>query len=139
MTELEITYKKVRIFKNDRRTRLKQFFSQSKKRTAILNLNERWDTFAFSFDGYKMPKPNIAIPSKQFFLHGAIFALVKNELFVFGGFVSIYRVRKSQNLKIIELRSRNWKAANGRTNPLQIYMDICLGLQHFPLKTEKKH
>ena len=80
-----VNNKKIRIFKTDRRSRLKHFFSKSKKKSAILVMG--WDlhkAFAISFDGLTKRAASIEAPSVNYIQY-AHHALVKNELFVFGG------------------------------------------------------
>ena len=71
--------------------------------------------FSITFDGSDSMTPTIKAPRNNY-LEWAVHALIKNELFIFGGLPDARKVRKLYNLKVNELRLRNWTDANGKSN-----------------------
>ena len=72
--------------------------------------------FTFSFDGSTKAAATITAPSHDDnYIEKALYALVKGELYVFGGngWANEQRVIKLYDFQIIVLRLRNSKAVNG--------------------------
>ena len=103
--------KKLRIFKLDDRADMKNFAFYKK---AILVMGKNLEeAFSMSLDGKTTNKAAMVAPSNDY-LYWARHALVKNELFIFGGWPDRQKVRIFRILRIIESRSGNWKAALGQ-------------------------
>ena len=100
MTGFEISKnKKMRMFKFDDRAEIKNFYLFYGR--AILVMGENLEeAFSMSFDGKTRNKATIVAPSNDY-LQYAPHALVKNELFIFGGWTDKQKVRKFRILRIV--------------------------------------
>ena len=87
--------KKFRIFKFDRGTGIKNFIHNPGNAILVMgdNLNE---AFLISLDGSRKTPAKIKAPENEYYgyLEYSPHALIKNELFIFGGHPDCRKVRK---------------------------------------------
>ena len=89
--------KKLRLFKLDRRSQMKNFIHFSGDALLVMGENLK-NAFLISFDGsIKMPA-KIKAPT-NYYVDRAPHALLKNEFFVFGGRTDMQKVRKLYKLE----------------------------------------
>lgn len=123
--------KKLRIFKFDERAEIKKFYF-SHERAILVMSEDLTEAFSISLDGSRRNNATIMAPTWEFLRY----ALVKNELFIFGGWRDYQKVRKFRVSIITESRSRNLKAASGKNNRLDLSTDLNLALRRLRLKEE---